>query len=298
MPSTDLVAALPSACLNCEQPLGDPRPRYCPACGQETNVRAPGIGEFMQQFGGAYFATEGALWRTARLLLFKPGELTRQYLAGRRKHYVLPLRLFLSCSVIMLLALRIAGLVNFAKLDDEAIAAALPERPRSVHLELGFGQAGLDEGRFYCEGLPAWACKRLRTKLDVDTRAMVQQMQIVSDRVVSNTGTMMLLLMPVFALGLALLYRNRDLRFTEHLVFSLHLHAFWSLVVTAMAFEVDLITVFGLALIPAYGLLAMRAVYGGRWHWLLLRAALLAPAHLALVASAAVAVTLMALLLR
>jgi hypothetical protein len=44
------------------------------------------ISEFMQQFGGAYFSTEGALWRTLKLLLLKPGELTVQYLAGRRKH--------------------------------------------------------------------------------------------------------------------------------------------------------------------------------------------------------------------
>mgnify|MGYP001057476860 CR=1 FL=1 len=80
-------------------PLAVPRPRFCPVCGQETNLRPPRLGEFLQQFGGAYFATEGALWRTLKLLLFKPGELTRQYLAGRRKHYVLPLRLYLTISL-------------------------------------------------------------------------------------------------------------------------------------------------------------------------------------------------------
>ena len=56
------------------------------------------MGELAQQFGGAYFSTEGALWRTLKLLLTRPGELTVRYLAGQRKHFVLPLRLTLSIS--------------------------------------------------------------------------------------------------------------------------------------------------------------------------------------------------------
>ena len=62
---------LPLACLNCGEPFGasdDRRPRFCPACGQETTLRPPTMGEFAQQFGGAYLATEGALWRSLKLL--------------------------------------------------------------------------------------------------------------------------------------------------------------------------------------------------------------------------------------
>ena len=75
VPAPVADAPLPAACLNCSEPLPPPRPRFCPACGQETHLRPPRIGEFIQQFGGAYFATEGALWRTLKWLLFKPGEL-------------------------------------------------------------------------------------------------------------------------------------------------------------------------------------------------------------------------------
>jgi len=52
--------------------------------------------ELAQQFGGADLSTEGACWHTLKLLLTRPGELTAQYLAGRRKYPVLPLRLCLS----------------------------------------------------------------------------------------------------------------------------------------------------------------------------------------------------------
>ena len=90
--------------------------RFCPACGQETNVKPPKLSEFVQQFGGAYFSTEGALWRTLKLLLFKPGELTVRYLAGQRKHYVLPLRLYLTISVLVLVLMRsLAGSSNLCE---------------------------------------------------------------------------------------------------------------------------------------------------------------------------------------
>jgi hypothetical protein len=290
-------AALPAACLNCGQPFGEPRPRYCPACSQETNLKPPTVQEFLQQFGGAYFATEGAFWRTLRLLLFRPGELTAQYLAGRRKHYVLPLRLFLSVTLVMLLAMRVSGSINFSAVEDPEVAQALPEKPHSVQLELGFGSAGLDEGVFYCEGLPQWLCRRIQARLDVGTRTMVQQMHMVSDRLASNASATLLLLMPAFSFGLWLLYRNRGLRYTEHLVFALHLHAFWVIVIAFMMTGIDFINVLGLLAIPVYGLLAMHRVYGGRWWALLLRALVLGVAHLLVVGLTVVGAALIALLL-
>ena len=38
---------------------------------------------------------DSKIFRTVQALLFRPGLLTVEYLAGRRKRYVLPLRLFL-----------------------------------------------------------------------------------------------------------------------------------------------------------------------------------------------------------
>ena len=99
----------PAGCLNCGVPLGAPPPHYCPACGQDTRLRAPTLREFAQQFTGQYLSTEGALWRTLALLFLQPGELTRRYIAGRRRHYVLPVRLYLTISLLALLALRLGS---------------------------------------------------------------------------------------------------------------------------------------------------------------------------------------------
>ena len=295
--STSTVAVDLSACPNCGEPFAAPRPKFCPACGQESTVRPPKLGEFLQQFGGAYFATEGALWRTLKLLLTRPGELTVQYLAGRRKHYVLPLRLYLSAALLMLLALRLTGSLVVAEAPGLQGAQKLPERPRSVSISLGLGSAGMRDGVYFCEGLPVWLCTRLQKRLDHDTKGLIQEAKNVGDRLLSNAGAMMIVLMPAFAAGLALLYRNRRLRYTEHLVFALHLHAFWALVAACMAVGWDIVTLTGLLALPGYALLAMRRVYGGRWHWLLLRFFVLTSAHAMVVLFTVVVAALLALLL-
>jgi hypothetical protein len=82
-----------AACLNRETGLAAPPPAFCPVYGQETRTELPSLREYAQQFDGAYVPTEGALWRTLNVLVTKPGELTKQYLAGRREHFVLPSRL-------------------------------------------------------------------------------------------------------------------------------------------------------------------------------------------------------------
>ncbi len=255
------------------------------------------MGELMQQFGGAYFATEGAFWRTMKLLLLQPGELTAQYLAGRRKHYVQPLRLFLSITVVMLLAMKVMGSLAYAELDDPEVVRALPERPRSMQIELGFGQAGLQDGKFYCDNLPPWLCRRIERRLDVDTRSLLMQMQRVSERVASHAGAAAFVLLPAFALGLALLFRHRGLHYTEHLVFALHLHAFWFLMATLMMLGIELLAWAGLLLMPVYALLALRRVYGGSWWALVLRFVVLGTGHLLVVALTVSVVTLAALLL-
>jgi len=245
-----------------------PRPRFCPVCGQETNVRPPKVSEFIQQFGGAFVSTEGALWRTLRLLLTRPGELTRQYLAGRRKHYVQPLRLYLTISVVVLLVMR--ALANVG-LDGEAFE--LDPKPTG-NIELGGGRAGLRDGQFFCENLPQWVCRRIQHRLDLEPRALAHEMQQLRERFISNLGAAMFVLLPAFALFMKLAYLNRGLRYTEHLVFALHLHAFWFIALGLTLTNRSWVSMLAVSAVPVYALLAIKRVYGGRLWPQLLRAGL------------------------
>jgi hypothetical protein len=273
-PKTD--SELPAACLNCQQALSLPRPRFCPACGQETNIKPPTLREFAQQFGGAYFATEGALWRTLKLLLFKPGQLTREYLAGRRKHYVLPLRLYLTLSVLALLCLRLGANLDIKTDAGGSLKTVTPaEMAREMHdfnvIEVGRGRAGLKNGVFFCENLPEWLCRRLQRRLDVDPKAFAAQVSELPDRFIERFGSAMFLMVPLFALGLKLLYLNRGLRYTEHLVFALHLHAFWFVALACTLVPIKPVSGLAVLAMPAYAFLAARRVYVERWWVGLLR---------------------------
>jgi Protein of unknown function (DUF3667) len=268
-------------CLNCGHALGEPRPPFCPACGQETSVRPPRLGEFLQQFAGAYISTEGALWRTLKLLFLKPGELTRQYLAGRRKHYVLPLRLYLTISLVVLLSFRLAGNLS-VDIHGGNVSVDLQTRELpsdNLTVDLGAGRAGLKNKVFFCEGLPPWLCRQLESRLQVDANGVMRATERFADRFVGNFGAAMFVLLPSFALWLKLIYWNRRLRYTEHLVFSLHLHAFWFVCLCLMVYGAKSIDSLAALAALVYAALAARRVYGGRWWTTLLRGVAISIVH-------------------
>lgn len=238
-------------------------------------MRAPTLREFAQQFGGHYLATEGALWRTLKLLFLKPGALTCEYLAGRRRRYVQPLRLYLTISLFALLALRLAASVHVALPPDAALS-----RAHEVHFELGPGRAGLRDGKFYCENLPDWICQRLeRRRQNLEPASVRREARQLSDRLVSHWSQAMFVLLPMFALLTKLAYRDRSLRYTEHLVFALHLHAYWFVAIALTQLPVSALSGAAVLSMPAYALLAARRVFGGRWGATLLHGASVAAVY-------------------
>ena len=55
----------------------------------------------MRDAAGRYVAFDGRMWRTLVPLLCRPGFLTREYLAGRRRRYIRPARLVLVLAIVM-----------------------------------------------------------------------------------------------------------------------------------------------------------------------------------------------------
>lgn len=236
----------------------------------------PKIGEFVQQFGGAYFSTEGALWRTLALLLFRPGELTRRYRAGRRKHYVLPLRLYITVSLLALLLLRFYLPADIKMEDGFKL-----DKGDSPMLTLGGGaKAGLKDGKFYCEQLPPFICDRLAAKFELDPKSFKRDLARMPERFIGHWGTAMFLLLPLFALLHKLLYLGRGMRYTEHLVYALHVHTFWFFGIALALLPWSWVAPAMATVVPVYTLLAAKRVYGGGWFGTLFRAACIALLYL------------------
>jgi len=80
-------------CLNCGTALlGD----YCYHCGQRAHVHRT-LTAFWHDLVHGVFHFEGKIWRTLPLLAWRPGELTRAYIDGKRARFVSPIALFLFC---------------------------------------------------------------------------------------------------------------------------------------------------------------------------------------------------------
>ena len=248
--------------------------------------------EFLQQFGGAYISTEGALWRTLWRLFLLPGQLTIEYMAGRRRRYVLPLRLYLTISVIALLSLRLvtnSQIEAHAPVIDGGSSSKLIQLDRGDTKTLqigGFGgfRAGLKDGVFFCEKLPQSMCKRLERRLTLDQAGMAKEMVHLSERALNNIGATMFVLLPCFALWLMLIYWDRRMRYTEHLIFALHLHAFWFAMVMLMLLEVEWLAALAAAATFIYPVIALHRVYRSRWWSTLPRAFVLFVLNLSSVA--------------
>jgi hypothetical protein len=91
-------------CLNCARPL-PAESRYCPACGQSTRIfRRPWL-QVLREVLDELFEFDGRMLVSLRLLLTRPGELPRDYNAGRRAAHTSPVRMYLLISVVFFFVL-------------------------------------------------------------------------------------------------------------------------------------------------------------------------------------------------
>src|SRR4051794_32646275 len=92
-------------CLNCGAPLTGP---FCAACGQRAHVHRS-VRAFFQDFIQGVFNFEGKIWRTLPMLVWRPGEMTRRYIAGERARFISPVALYLFTVFAMFAALSFTG---------------------------------------------------------------------------------------------------------------------------------------------------------------------------------------------
>ena len=104
-------------CLNCGTALIGP---HCHECGQSGHVhRSLGAIGHELLHGVAHF--EGKMWRTLPLLAWRPGDLTRRYIAGERARFVSPMAMFLFSIFTMFAIFQILGISTPTDLDTNSV---------------------------------------------------------------------------------------------------------------------------------------------------------------------------------
>jgi hypothetical protein len=195
---------------------------------------------------------DGKLWKTLKLLLFKPAKLTQLYMDGQRANYIHPIRMYLFISTIFFLFIFSGEQVNKPEMIKPLPAIALPNPvlPNSVvskkanpkkenRLNLHIGgdsityQTILDYDSAQLK-LPtakkdSWFESSLVKKsIELNNKfkddkfkfgeALMEQFQHYFSR-------MLYISLPMFALFLWVLYRrNKNHYFVDHLIFSLHIY--------------------------------------------------------------------------
>jgi len=123
-PTRKAPAAPPPNCLNCDAvvPSSD---RFCGKCGQENEASPVSFAALLREVWEAFVQIDATLLRTLRLLVFRPGFLSAEYVRGRRSAYLSPFKMYLAVSAVYFL---LWGLVvPFDRLRDAQEEAARVE---------------------------------------------------------------------------------------------------------------------------------------------------------------------------
>ena len=94
-------------CANCGKPLLGP---YCAICGQPRHTHRRSVRSLIHDFVVDFVNFDSRILRTARALLFQPGELPTAFREGRTQRYVPAIRLYLFVSLIFFILLSVTGI--------------------------------------------------------------------------------------------------------------------------------------------------------------------------------------------
>jgi len=248
-------------CLNCGAALTG---RYCASCSQAADVHVPSTRELIHEALEGITHSDSRLWNTLGLLWLKPGRLTQEFVAGRRAAYLPPFRLYLVLSIIFFLTASLSPMhARIIRFDD-------PRAPSPAQ------------------------CADLQGTLF--GRDLGPRLQHACGEIVRDNGTnlahswlatmpkAMFIFLPLVAFLHMLMYWRPRHKYAEHLLFFLHLHAYFFSLMTVAVLASDAARAWSILakldslglLLPwfaaLYTVLAMKRVFGRSWTGTLVKA--------------------------
>ena len=268
---------------------------YCSRCGEKR--RDPADTKLSRMAAEAFAEItdleHSKLWQTFRLLVFKPGQLTREHWSGRRKRFLGPVKLYLVLGALFLVLHYIHP--PTARYNVRALADAFDHLPVEQREEVM---------KTWQSRTPSQFLDELAKKRGLPTSQFVQELNARWQSYISISQFAYPL---VVALALKLMLRRRRLSFSEHLIFVLHVLAFiflsrsllwpFRVLLGVQTLSYTIVATVALAWAPAYLLLALRRAYAEPWLPAVIKSAVLfltyfATSNLFVVGSLALAIAL------
>lgn len=214
-----------SSCKNCDHEI-KLEDQFCSNCGQK-NRESLTLKVLLGELASAYVSWDSKLFRTLKPLFFNPGKVSKNYLAGKRKHYVAPMRIYLFASVMFFVLVSTLGTRVSPDTDqgnDEIFNLSFDEETEGINkdsLLLMIEHDRLGELDF------------IKDREDGIWKEFVKQGIKVSIQsgnffgfLQKNISFMFFIFIPIFGWILKLFHRRKKMDYIEHLVFGLYLHAF------------------------------------------------------------------------
>jgi hypothetical protein len=189
---------------------------YCHRCGEKRpEARDLSVRHFVRDVAQEVTSLDSKLTRTLLTLMFRPGRLTTEWVAGRRSRYLKPLNLCLGVFAVSLFVFTASKQVSM--FDIGLIIKNEKQMAEEWHLKGGGAY-----GRLF---------DRAAARKGVTREALEDA---VSDRWQRNVSIIQPVQIIILALLLQIVYYFSRRYFVEHLVFSMHFLAFAILTTTMM----------------------------------------------------------------
>ena len=238
-------------CLNCGNEVAG---RFCQHCGQENVEVKESFAHLILHFIEDITHFDGKLWKTLKLLLFKPGSLTKLYMEGKRATFIHPIRMYLFVSAVFFLFM-FTG--DISERPEGVSAKAEAPKDFAEGFNKGF-ELELDKDSIEYKTVKAYNAAQQKlpaSKRDKWLDATVKKKgielnekykgdkfkigQALIEKFQHYFSRMLYISLPIFAFFIWILYRrNKNHFFVDHVIFSIHIYCAFYIIL----FFVNLIT--------------------------------------------------------
>ena len=266
------LSELSEPCLNCGKPLMG---SYCGNCGQEAKELRRPFFRLSREAISSLFELDGRSFRTLFYLLTKPAHLSKEYFSGRRMQYTPPLRLFLVISVSFFLLVSfytsirsMEGILSANhEISGEEVSASTDDEEDPLAPTLAFVES--INLPFFDEQTNTNLRRAMNAQAETNINSMIEDPSEFFRGYLEYITVFILLMIPLLALIQKLIYIRSGHFYVEHLVLTLHNHAF----IISIVFVNSLIDLVNGSRIPiissAFGYLGA-AIYIWMWVYLFL----------------------------
>ena len=221
-----------NTCLNCGYKVDE---SYCTHCGQENTESRKTFGHLVTHFAEDLTHYDNAFWKTIKYLLFRPSRLTREYLIGRRKSFVPPIKLYIFINFITFFLLTAIPSDSEKQYVNKIDGKKVPSESYQYNHEVDFGnyksvteldsiQRSLPESerlssfRYWMERKATQIAQKNINPEDYAKKVMTSFM--------NNLPKVLFIYMPIFALVLWLFHGKKRYFYFDYAIFTLHYFCF------------------------------------------------------------------------